>query len=307
MRSHVHLLHAAAAGLILAAAGAANAQASPPRESVAWDRSESREHVRLIHMGHPEYDGWTARDFSKLSDQDIRIIRSAIAAGISTPDQYLPASFRTRFGLNAGVMFMQAVLAESDRRNIESAMARALLNWVYAGTGPTLLPIESRRALRYRPDVAVPYLREDGATVQATAPEILNYAIAQYAVSNQARELTIPPQVAQAFGATAGGLIPQSAIDRVFDLVLTDAMAFDSGFSTRAGLSRGISAPTMQLQYDRAQARAHFPQLVRDIYDPTKPDINTRDAWTAGWVAADMLLAGDADAVNTTLFGVSIP
>ena len=95
-------------------------------------------------------------------------------------------------------MFMQALLGESDRRNIEPAMARALLNWIYGGTSPNLLPVETRRALRSRPDVAVPYLREDGVTVQATAPEILNYAIAQYAVSNQAGQMPVPPQVAQA-------------------------------------------------------------------------------------------------------------
>lgn len=43
---------------------------------------------------------------------------------------------------------------------------------------------------------------------------------------------------------------------------------------------------------------------MRDIYDPAKPDMNVRDAWTAGWVAADMLLSADTNAVNTTLYGM---
>ena len=93
-------------------------------------------------------------------------------------------------------------------------------------------------------------------------------------------------------------------IDQSVNLVLTDEMAFDSGYSSRAGLSRGVSGTPMQLRYDRTQAQANFPQLARNIFDPTKPEVNTRDAWTAGWVAADMLLSADANAVNTTLYGL---
>lgn len=239
------------------------------------------EYLRLLRATYPNYDTWLPNDFRQIDDEFIYGIRTAVAMQVMDAEDFMPRAFIQRYGQNAPAIFMQTIMAEADRRNIEDGVYEGMLVGAFTSHA-NITPEAAGDLVR---DTTGPFNGPNGV-VQTSPEAMLNYVMSSNMVAEHDGRAIIPRQAAEAFIAANPHLLPAELANLGIIFEGSDELAFDAGYMTRAGLSQDI-AP-LAMNYDPRVAMQTLPAVARDIFAADVPDLNVTDAWAAGWIAADM-------------------
>lgn len=287
----VSLACVAVAGGNTAVAQAQAAPAPEPEPSIA--DSDFR---RGLYERHPNYNNFSETDISTLNEVDLRGLLGLIGNKGNGYESLIPQSFVRQFGADAEAKFMQALAFDAARRGQPAMYALALLNGGLAGQNN-----RSNGAATVNSNVAVSLPLANGTSVQTTAPEALNYAIAATATTatnvryeadasaartgttstytpNLEAIVRVPPAAVTAIVAANLGL-PRSVANENYSLRVRDSMAFLAGYATQAGASRKIGViqiPLTQREYCSA------PMVRNNVYRADAPAVDIGTAFLAG-------------------------
>ncbi len=251
--------------------------------------------VKIFLSLYPDYQNFTASDFSRLSDAAMRTITGAFANKVA-PGALIPQSFIRTYGDDAASEMMLAVERELMRRDKSETYATATLN---GGIGNAALAIDPNTR-SVNSDVPASVTLADNTVRHSTAPKILNFQVAQDALALMAKnaaarrqgsytpqtnfDVTIPQSIVAAVAGANKGL-PAKISTTGFSFSVTDEAAFMSGYATRAGASREIGPVTMQYPEN---AVCGAQTITSQIFNPNKPDVDAALAWAAGYIQSDV-------------------
>jgi hypothetical protein len=268
----------------------AMAQAQPaPEQSMA-----NTEFGRGLFRRHPNYNNFCEEDIATLNESDLRGLIGFIVNKVNGYESLIPQSFVRQHGADAEAKFMQALAFDAARRGQPAMYALALLNGGLARDN-----VGSSISLNSNVAVSLPLA--DGTSVQTTAPDAFNYAVAATAITakkvryeadataartgttstytpNLEAIVRVPPAAVTAIVAANPGL-PRSVANENYSLRVRDEVAFQAGYASQAGASRNIGVieiPISQQDYCSA------PTLRNAIYRANGPDIDIGQAFIAG-------------------------
>ena len=252
-------------------------------------------YLPLLLELHPDYQSFTASDFKKLQDFELRSIVASFAHKLQ-PQDLIPATFIREYGEDAAGEMMMAVERELVRRGRAELFATATLNGGIGNAGKKINP----NLKTVNSDVFASVTLADNTVRRSTAPRILNYQVAQDALTLMAKneaarkdgtyvpqtsfEVTVP-QAAVAAVVAANKDIPQQLATRDFNFLVGDEFAFMSGYATRAGASREVGPINMQYP---PSAICPAQKITNQIFNAHKPDIDAALAWAAGYIQSDV-------------------
>jgi hypothetical protein len=263
------------------------------------DNKAAREEIlKIITDLYPDYQNFSAGDFSRLSDSVMRTITSSFAHKTS-PEMLIPQSFIRQYGDDAAAEMMLAVERELARRGKTETYAAATLS---GGLRNSLATIEqpAKNDDPINSNVTASITLVDNTKRTATAPKILNFVVAQEALALAAKNeaarkqgtykpqtefgVVVPQNLINAIVA-ANKQLPKQLADKTFGFGAGDELAYMSGYATRAGASREVGPVTMEYP---PSAVCALPKITSQLFNPNKPDIDAALAWAAGYIQRDV-------------------
>lgn len=259
------------------------------------EKTAVERHLENLLQRFPNYNSWTAANFSALQDNDIRGMLGAF--GIQQPDRakFIPQSFITRYGDAAAFEFNHALLQAATRRGRPALFFEGVISAGIdtIGAAPRNLPI--------RQDVTGNITLSDGTVRRATPSAMVSYSAAQDIMQVMAqnetarRQGTYTPQTAVTLSIPREAMVairsvnPQvspAVLDHTYTFVTSDEGAYISGYASRMGAANAIGPITMNYQPD--QSTCPSIRKAAEIFNTSRPDSDVALSWASGYIQADL-------------------
>lgn len=245
---------------------------------------------------HPNYNNFTLDDISTLNEAEVRGLLGFIGNKVNGYESLIPRSIVREFGADATAKFMQALAFDAARRGQPAIYALALLNGGLDDEND-----RSNGAAAVNSNVSVSLPLTNGARVQTTAPDALNYSIAATAIAATNARYTaetismingrpstyqptyeaivrVPPAAVTAIVAANSGL-PRNIANENFSVRVRDEVAFQAGYATEAGASRNISPISVDIS---TEDLCEAPIIRNNVYRAGNRDVDLGEAFHAG-------------------------
>lgn len=247
----------------------------------------------------PDYERFTANDFDRLTEDHIRGIVGRLATKKS-PGLYIPDSFKEKYGAGAAGEVMLALARVLAKRGNTEIYATALLNSGFSEAGGVYTYIDS--------NVPVSFVATDGKLIDAMAPQIMNFMIAQAALEvvkkNEAAKIAqgapsnsrvvippvtemeafVPREVTAAIVA-ANRKLPNTLLGPAYSFKITDEGAYMAGYATANGASADVGPVTMNYP---PQMMCHLKPMTDAIFNPDYNDADVGKAFFFGYMQGDL-------------------
>lgn len=212
----------------------------------------------------------------QLGPNNLQAYRFESALDRPRAQENIPNAYVERFGeAGARAEFARDLNRESARRGVPTLTAEGMVSGLYRSIGNIPIGTEVNMPAGEYP---LP-----GRRVLATPGQAFNSTMSQDFAAGR-NEVTIPSEVAaQVVAANPRYFRPEDARTG-YNLPAGDELAYDVGYSERAQRDRFGT----RIEYDEATARRTLPEVTRRIHDPRQPDLDTRNAFTAGYIQSDL-------------------
>jgi hypothetical protein len=295
---HVSLVLAVAAVLALVPGLPGDSSLARAQTAAAPSIAEGQFRAGILSR-NPNYNNFREIDIKTLLWVEVGGLLSFIGEAYNGYESLIPHSFVIEFGEDATAKFIQALAFDAVRRGQPALYARYQLN---GGLAAENNRSNGAPAIDSNVTVNLPVYTANGqTTVETTAPEAFNFAVAATAITAINESYTaetismingrpsayqpilrvlvrVPPEAFSAIVAANPGL-PRNIASENYSIPVRDGIAFLAGYASQAGASRNIAPISIPLtDEDFCEA----PGIRNDVFRTNAPDVDIGTAFHAG-------------------------